>query len=211
MGKGRRNRDKRAEDMSALRAYEEVQQLVKRAWPQAKWLTVATMILTLLGVAFQALLQGIMYFNLNSGLYEQRQNSAEDIAALTKILPTGTIALVLIAVGILVTAVLLLRKKPALSLVGCAVIAAGIAFFIPYVVNLSLLFTYDALAGINNGEGLSLSAQIWQHYSMLFPLLLLIPAEGFAFFAQRKAFVADVMKEAQDTTSTLLLDDEDAE
>lgn len=211
MGKGRRNRDKRAEDMIAQRAYEEVQLRVKRAWSRSRVLTVCTTVLMLLGIAFQALLQGIMYYNLNSGVYEAKSNSAEDIAALTKILPTGTISLVLLAVGILATAFLLLRKKPKASLLGCLAIAAGIAFFIPYVYNLSLLFTYDALAGINNGEGLSLSVLIWQHYSALFPLVLLIPAEGFAFFAVRKAFVADVMKEAQDTTSTLLLDEEDEE
>lgn len=211
MGKGRRNRDKRAEDISAKRAYEELQLCVTRAWSRSRVLTIITAVLTVLGIAFQALLQGIMYHNLNSGAYEARGNSAEDIAALAKILPTGTIALVLFAAGILLTAALLLRKKPTASLIGCLILAAGIAFFIPYVYNLSLLFTYDALEGINNGVGLSLSALIWQHYSALFPFLLLIPCEGLAFFAKRKAFVAEVMKEAQDTTSTLLLDDESDE
>ncbi len=207
MGKGRRNREKRAEDHSA---YEELTAHIARAKKQLKPLTVTTVVLTAFGIAFQALLQSIMYGNLRGGVYEAKNTSADEIAALTKILPTGTIALVLLAIGVVATAWLLLKQKPSWSLIGCLIVAAGIAFFVPYAYNLSLLFTYDPLAGIN-GEGLSLSALIWQHYSALFPLLLLIPCEWLGFYIQRKAFVADVMKEAQDTTSTLLLDEEDGE
>lgn len=204
MGKGRRNREKADR---RRQQYNDLRLLARKREATAKHLSIFMLVLIVLAVEFQAILQGVMYSNLNSGTYESLNTDPAEIHALHTILPTGAIGLALLVIGAIVTTLLICRKKPTLSLIGCGILVAGAAFFIPYVYNLGLLFPYDELAGVN-GRGLSFWALIWQHYSTLFPMLLLIPIEWCAFTAHKKHTIADIMENVQNDLSTLSLDDE---
>ncbi len=204
MGKGRRNREKLA------RRREECEQLrisAAKADSRARWLGLTACILTALAVAFQFLLQSVMRGELNRGAYESINTDVAEINALRSILPIGAIGLVLLLLGTAAVAWFLYRQKPWLSLIGCGLSLAGAGFFIPYVYRLGLLFPFDPLVGVN-GRGLDFTALLCQHYSALFPLVLLIPAVAFSFYAMKKRDVADIMQSVNDDSSTLMLDEE---
>lgn len=204
MGKGARNREKSDKRREAC---DELRLKARKAASRAKGLAVTTAVLTVLAAAFQWLLQGVMRSNLKSGAYEALHTDDAEIASLRSILPVGTIGLVLLVLGAVLVAVFVSCRRPKLSLIGCGAYAAGAAFFIPYVYTLGQLFTFDALAGVN-GRGLDFWALIWQHYVTLFPIVLLIPAVWLCFVAVKKAEVAEIMQNVNDTASTLSLDED---
>ena len=205
MGKGNRNRQNRVDEMQpVLQAKEDARRLERLVLIFG----ILTCVLLAATYAVQLIAQGEMLHNLRNDVYLHNGNSKEDIATLDSILPGGILGAALIAIGVLTTFVLTLLRRPSLSFIGIGVAALGAVFFVPFVMQIGVLFAEHTVTGTQVKRGLSFAKLLWKHYSMLLPIAAIIPSVVFAFRARKIRDIADVMQSALDRkASTLSLDD----
>ena len=167
-----------------------------------------TGVLTVLLLIAPTLCSVFMSANLANGVYEAHQSPAENISELSRILPLGYTAFSLIAVGVIVTSILLLLRKPVYALFGIGACVAADTMLVFFTVALEKLFPYNPLDAYQ--RGLTFWDLVLRYYSLIIPTLMLIVAVSMCFAAHKKQEVADVMKNAADTSSTLMLDEEES-
>jgi len=205
MGKGNRNRQNRVDVMQPV---IEARDDAKRCDRNALIFGVAALVLLALTYAIQVIAQGEMMRNLQNDVYRLIGNSSEDIATLDSILPSGILSAALIVVGVLATFILTMFHHPRLSLIGMGVAVIGAVMFIPFAMQIGVLFAEYTVPGTQVKRGLSFAEMLWKYYSMLLPIAMMIPAVVFCFRAKAKREVADVMQSAlEPQSSTLSLDE----
>ncbi|MBE6764164.1 MAG: hypothetical protein E7553_07465 [Ruminococcaceae bacterium] len=203
MGKGSRKREANANKCPAyelpLRQAEKLDRL-------AAVLGVLAVILLALSLFLPSWSVHIIAQNLAAGTY-----SADEAAALTPVLPLGRLSLILLSIGTVLTFLLLKFRKTALSLIGLAADVAASAMLIAFAVTLGSVFAFNPVLHSGHGQGLSFWELVLRYYILLLPVIMQIVAVCVSFAAHKKRDIADVMKNASDTTSTLSLDDEESD
>ena len=196
VGKGRRNRDMRQE----LRPFEALYAKADKQQRTAGGFAVAALILTVLGLFLPLWSIAVMQQNLDASLYD-----ATELAVLTPWLPLGRLALGLIAVGVLASAIFVWCRRPGWSAAALALCAGGEGLLTYFAVVLGQVFAYDQL----EQRGLAFGDLLVRYYVLLLPFCLLVAALCCAFAARKKRMVASVMETAADTAPTVMLDDEE--
>lgn len=205
MGKGTRNRQNR---IDAMQPVIEARDDAKRFDRNALIFGIIALVLLAATYTMQIVSQSEMMSNLQNDVYLLNGNSKDDIAMLDSILPSGILSAGLITVGLIASFVLTTLHCPRLSLIGMGVAAIGAVMFIPFVMQLGVLFPEYTVPGTQVKRGLSFAKLLWKHYSMLLPIAVMIPAVVYCFRAKSKREVADVMQSALETQkSTLSLDE----
>ncbi|MBR5134363.1 MAG: hypothetical protein IKV35_02070 [Clostridia bacterium] len=211
MGKGTRKRQAHVDEMKPV---NQALADAKRFDRRALLVFIVTLLILFVTTAMQVLSQLSMYQNLEkdeSGItaYSEKGNALEDVEALEAILPSGSISTALIAVGVCLTGVLVMCRCPKISIIGIVIALVGAALFVPFVMEIGELFPrYSRETGDSAiARGLAFKDLLVRHYSMLLPILTIIPSIVFAFQAKKKREVAEVMKSALESGSTLALED----
>ncbi len=201
MGKGSRARTKRLQEHPA---YELPLKQAAKLEKAVRILCTLSGILTLVSLLMPSWSLFIISQNLTAEQY-----TADEIAALTPALPLGTLSLILIAIGVIVTCVLLRMRKPALSLIGLGVCGAANAMLVSFAVTIGEVFAFNPILHSGHGQGLDFWDLVLRYYILLVPTAMLIVAICMGFRAHKKRDVADMMKNASDTSSTLSLDEDE--
>ncbi len=206
MGKGARARKAhKSENKHVLRARATAKHFHTIALTIGVLMLIAWALILIMQVITQATMNG----NLQSGVYANE--SPDEIARLTTILPMGAIAVSLITVGLLFFFVLTCVKKPWLSLIGWGVALVGAAFFVVFFLEIQSLFPYveRQVGSTVIGKGLDFTTMLVRYYSAALPLLLPVPVLVFALRAKKYREIADVMECAAEERSTLSLGEAD--
>ncbi len=202
MGKGRRLRLERAD---ARPAYELPLMHADKLDRTARVLCLLALIMLALTIVLPSWSVQIIADNLAAGTYD-----AEEIAALTPVLPLGRLSLVLTALGTIATAVLLRLRKVALSLIGLGAHLVAAAMLITFAVTIGDVFAFNPILHSGHGQGLSFWDLVLRYYILLVPAVMQMVAVCISFAARKKRDVAQVMQQASDTSSTLTLGEEES-
>lgn len=197
MGKGARNRNRHAERRDACARLTTEERAFHRN--ACIWVVIAV-ILTLITMALQA-------FTIHS--INAAPQTEEAAAILSRAVPMGILAVTLMSVGTLATAVLLFLRRPKLSACGMAAVLIGAAFLAAFVAALAECFPYrEIITGTTvRTQGLDFNKLFLRHGTAFFPPLLLLVGQGFAFAALKKRELLEVMTPTEERDSTLALDD----
>ena len=202
MGKGRRLRLERAD---ARPAYELPLMHADKLDRTARVLCLLALIMLALTIVLPSWSVQISADNLAAGTYD-----AEEIAALTPVLPLGRLSLVLTALGTIATAVLLRLRKVGLSLIGLSAHLVAAAMLIAFAVTIGDVFAFNPILHSGHGQGLSFWDLVLRYYILLVPAVMQTVAVCISFAARKKRDVAQVMQQASDTSSTLTLGEEES-
>ena len=202
MGKGRRLRLERADARSA---YELPLMHADKLDHTARVLCLLALIMLALTIVLPSWSVQIIADNLAAGTYD-----AEEIAALTPVLPLGRLSLVLTALGTIATAVLLRLRKVGLSLIGLGAHLVAAAMLITFAVTIGDVFAFNPILHSGHGQGLSFWDLVLRYYILLVPAVMQTVAVCISFAARKKRDVAQVMQQASDTSSTLTLGEEES-
>ncbi len=202
MGKGRRLRNERADTRPA---YELPLLQADKLDRTARVLCLIAVIVLALTLFLPSWSVQIIANNLATGSYD-----AEEIAALTPVLPLGRLSLILTALGTVATAVLLRLRKVGLSLIGLGAQFAAAAMLIAFAVTIGDVFAFNPILHSGHGQGLSFWDLVLRYYILLVPTIMQTVAVCVSFAARKKRDVAQVMQQASDTSSTLTLDEEES-
>lgn len=206
MGKGARARKQHEqENKPALRALATAARLNRKA----RAFGIVMLFLWAIVLMMQIITQATMHGNLNSGVYANE--SAEEVARLTRSLPMGAIGVTMISIGLLGHFILTTLKKPIIALIGWGIALAGAAFFVVFFLEIADLFPYveREVSGTTIGRGLDFTTMLIRYYSAAIPLLLPVPSLIFALRAKKYREIADVMTSAAQSGSTLSLGNEE--
>ena len=202
MGKGARSRQNReADDRAYALLYKQAKDLYKRA----DLLCLFAGILALLLLIIPVFCSAWMSSNLANGVYEAQNAPVENINELSRTLPLGYAAFCLIVAGILFTFFTVRAHKPGISLIGVGLCTVADVMLVFFALTLEKLFPYNPLDSYQ--RGLTFWDLTLRYDSLIIPTLLLIAAVAICFAARKKQDVADVMRHAADTSSTLSLDE----
>lgn len=201
MGKGSRTRAARANERPA---YELPLAQADKLESTVRVLCILAVIVTVLALFLPFWSVRVIADNLAADAY-----TAEEAAALTRVVPLGRLSLILIPLSTAVTCIMLWLRRSVLSLIGLVAEFVAAAMLIVLAVTLGEVFTFNPILHSGHGQGLSFWDLVLRYYILLLPILMQIVAVCVSFVAHKKRDVADVMKQASDTGSTLTLDEEE--
>ena len=200
MGKGQRNRAMRHERPAHERLLANAARLDK----SARVLCVIGAILLGVLLFLPAWSMKVISQNLDAALY-----TADEVAVLSPVVPLGQLSLVLSAIGTVCVILTLRVRRPFLSLIGMGLWLAAAAMLISFAVTVGDVFAFNPILPGGHGQGLSFWDLLVRYYSLLAPFIMQIVAVCMSFVAHKNRDLAALMQQADDTSSTLTLGEED--
>lgn len=209
MGKGTRKRKNQA---IATEACTKLRREARNFEKYMRILCIVAVVLLAISMFFQGLALWTLHSNKEDaiannfeGHYLSHNYTQETVNELNRLLPFGLTGVSLMTLGAVAATILLFKRKNRPALIPLAAMLVGIGFFLAFLIPLAELLPYT-----DNGvrqQGLDFGTLFWRHYTAFLPPVLLLVAAALGWNAQKKRDLADVMENANDTSSTIMLDE----